>query len=504
MAEETELKLRVTPADAPRLQAALTRLAQTPPVMRHLLSLYFDTPGLDLLRQGWALRVRRVGRHWLQTLKGGGGVVAGLHQRQEFECRLPRPQPDPTPVVALLPGFAPDGLTSVFRADFRRRLWQFRYRGAQVEAAFDRGRIVCGDEELALLELELELRSGPVVALYDLALELAQDCSLAPEPRSKAERGYALFQGRVLEPAKAQPVRLRSETSVEDAFVLLANQCLEQIERNQAGVLETADAEFLHQMRVGLRRLRALFSLFRPVLGKATLEPWREPLARLAAVVGAARDWDVLEEELLPQFSQALAGNVTLAELSRRIRRRRRSAWQQARKAVASPQYGQLTLGLGRWLANRDWRATDDADQRARLDTWLRAQAASWLNARHKKLLKRGRHLGRLDDGARHALRIQVKKMRYAAEFLGSLFPEAAVRPYVKRLAALQATLGRLNDLITAVAHVEALCGRARTGHCREDAALFTDWAGTTRAQALAALPREWKRLRHCPPFWKG
>lgn len=503
MAEETELKLRLKPDDLRGLRTTLTRLAHAPPVSQHLVSVYFDTPDLDLLRRGWALRVRRVGRHWIQTLKGGGSVAGGLHRREEREARLTRPLPDPLLLAAELPDIAADTLAPVFRTDFRRQLWRFSGDEAELEVALDQGEIAAGDQKVPVLELELELRRGPVARLYDLALVLARDFALAPEARSKAERGYQLFQGLAGLPVKAQAVSLPEHVTVEDAFVILAGQCLEQIQRNQPGVLETEEAEFVHQMRVGLRRLRALFRLFRPLLGEGAIAAWREELMWLARTLGEARDWEVLEEEVLPACAKALTGRATLTDLARRIRQQRRAARRQAREAVASPRYGQLMLGLGRWLVARDWRAGLDEPRRAALDGPLRPQAVAWLKARHRKLLARGRHLARMDDAARHALRIQAKKMRYAAEFLGSLFPGKAVRRYVKLLAGLQDDLGRLNDLASGVARVQALCARSRGSRCREEAALFTGWAAASVAQALENLPRAWKRLRHCPGFWQ-
>src|SRR3989338_2720301 len=87
MAIETELKLRIAPEQLARLRRyALFKEHQvTRPSTRRLYNIYYDTPKLELHKSGMALRLRSAGRQWLQTLKGGGSVKAGLHQRNEWE-----------------------------------------------------------------------------------------------------------------------------------------------------------------------------------------------------------------------------------------------------------------------------------------------------------------------------------------------------------------------------------------------------------------------------------
>src|SRR6188474_753207 len=94
MSLETELKLQIEPRHLARLAAhpLLKRAAKG--VTRKLHSVYYDTPELDLWGSGACLRVRRSGKHWLQTVKSGAAVAAGLHQRHEFETTLAAPFPD--------------------------------------------------------------------------------------------------------------------------------------------------------------------------------------------------------------------------------------------------------------------------------------------------------------------------------------------------------------------------------------------------------------------------
>lgn len=508
---ETELKLRVQAADLPQLRAALTRLAGGVGA-RHvkLTSLYFDTPHLTLLQAGAALRVRRpagIGksRRWVQTLKGGGAVQGGMHVREEQEWPVARPLPDLSKLKPL-PGLpwsdiGPQ-LVPVFSTVFQRSLWQITYQGGEIEAALDRGQVQCGERQEAILELELELKAGAPAVLYQLALELAAVAPLAPDPVSKAERGYRLFQDLALAPTKAGVPALQAAQTVEQAFLVIVWNCLEQLQRNQRGVLEQSDPEFIHQMRVALRRLRSALSLFSSAVPRASWEAWADELRWLATELGAARDWDVLEEELLPPLMAQLEARKPLTYLPQRVKKERLKARRKARSAASSMRYGALVLTLARWLEARPWRAGLNTEQAALLDSAIRPLAEMLLERRHQQVQRRGRHLARLSDPQRHRLRVTAKKLRYAAEFFANLYPRKATRRYIQALAGLQDVLGALNDNATALNSAAQLCERAHDPRCRQEAGILIGWSASVMGRLLQAMGQAWKAYRRRRPFW--
>ena len=215
---ETELKLGLLPADRQRLLAH-PLLRARPPERLQLRNTYFDTPALALQRQRIAVRERRVGEQTLLTVKTAGKSVGGLSQRQEWEGPT---QPGAFDFAALVDdaalartlGALATQLVPVFHTDFVRLRWVIVQGSAQgsasIELALDEGTVSTdadaphGRQQQALLELELELLSGPVEALFELARALASappgDASpgihLQPSQRSKAERGFDLFLGR--------------------------------------------------------------------------------------------------------------------------------------------------------------------------------------------------------------------------------------------------------------------------------------------------------------------
>lgn len=199
---ETELKLSLSAPDLPRLLAH-PLLAQAGDTQR-LLNTYFDTPDLALQQRRMAVRERLAGGQWLLTVKTAGQSQNGLSRRQEWE--------GPTTPGALQfdtlvddAALAQDlmklrpNLCALFCTDFERQRWVIAHAGAQIEVALDQGRIhVPGtDRSEPILELELELLSGPEEALVALADVLRQTpqgpVMLLPSDASKAQRGMALW-----------------------------------------------------------------------------------------------------------------------------------------------------------------------------------------------------------------------------------------------------------------------------------------------------------------------
>ena len=202
---ETELKLSLRASDVPALLAH--PLLTTPAKVQRLLNTYFDTPALDLKQRRMAVRERLAGELLLLTVKTAGQSENGLSRRQEWEAPTTpgalnfAALVDDTELAATLIAFRAD-LKPLFRTDFERHSWVLTHASASIEVALDQGHITVPGTALSedILELELELLSGPDDALHALAQALRETpsgvISLTPSDLSKAQRGLALYQGR--------------------------------------------------------------------------------------------------------------------------------------------------------------------------------------------------------------------------------------------------------------------------------------------------------------------
>lgn len=508
---EAELKLLIAPADvaAFRRLALLKQFATAKPATRLLRNTYFDTPELRLKEHGMELRVRRVGRVATQTLKAvGQAAEAGLHQRQEWQTRVTGPLPELAALMPLvgagspwekvlgIPGLA-QGLAPIFGSEVRRTVWNLRLtRGGAVELALDQGELRHGDKHEPISEIELELKAGAPEALFDLALQLQEQVPLRVGNLSKAARGYAIAAPVAAAAVKARPVALTRDMCVEEGFRVIVSNCLGQMQDNEVGVVQGIDPESIHQMRVGMRRLRSALRLFAPWIPFPPA--LQAELAWLGGELGAARDADVLADGTLPKVIEACLQETALLPLRQLASTIARKKRRQAAEAVASVRHSRLMLSLVGWLQALRWRESLKGDALGALAEPLAKRATSILQRRHEKLIASGKRLAQGTPAERHQVRIAAKKVRYATEFFQSLHPAPRVERYVRRLAALQDALGWLND--TAVA--DRLLHEIEVGHAElaGSASFARGHLCAATKQAMPGLVKLWGQFRSMKP----
>jgi inorganic triphosphatase YgiF len=440
MSDEVELKFDVAAADAEALKGC-PALAGAAPAITEADTGYFDTKDGIVRRAGYSLRVRRADGHHVQAVKHKPAAAAGLFVRREWEAEVPGFAVDDaalakTPLKKLLEVEEAGPLKLQVRSRFRRTIWLVRHKGSEIEVVLDEGKVTAGKAESPLCELELELKSGKPRALFALAGEIGAALPLRLGVLSKAERAYALAERTLGEAATAEPVILPMPVSEGGAFRAVAQSCLRHYRLNEMVLLARRDADALHQARIALRRLRSALSLFRPTVRGKDYQALREEAGWLAGQFGDARNLDVL-----------LAGEEGLqAEeaVRERLLKARAKAYDRVEAALESERVRTLMLNLSLWIEAGAWRFRD----RARRD--LAGLAAAQLNQQWRRVKRHGDRLGKAATEERHRLRLDVKKLRYSAEFLAAL---SAKRPkllrrerFVTALKALQESLGDLND----------------------------------------------------------
>jgi triphosphatase len=461
---EVELKLLVDAKfkDALMQHPLLASHALSKPHERNVSDTYFDTPKRSLRHRDAGLRVRHADKVWVQTLKRGGAANGGLHSRHEWESRVAGPQPD-LPLLretvddkqtrrdVLDKPAVKNKLTPVFTTKVKRTVWDLRLEdGDLVECSLDQGRIDCGDQSAPISELELELKSGEPAHLYNFALALNDTIPLHIGTKSKADRGYAMLDPQAPHAVKARPLQLNAAMSFEDAFQAIMANCLAHIQQNEDLVASSRDVEALHQMRVGMRRLRSALAMFDDTIRLP--EVLQQELDWLGGVLGGARDWDVLSISTLPSVARALPDAPDLAPLHKAAEEMAGTKHDEASSAVGSSRTTRLILGFNGWLQGSTWRtAMPPASRaRARLSAPVMGFVEETLQQDQRRLHRRGKNLATATPTARHRVRIAAKKTRYATEFFASLLKPRRARSYVDALAGLQDELGLLNDAAVA------------------------------------------------------
>jgi len=488
VAREVELKLALDPADLPRLKQHPLLQGARPSTTR-LKSTYFDTADLRLAQSDLTLRVRRAGRRHVQTVKSGSIRQTGLFERDESEHRVAEANPDLEAIDDATLRQAVDGavkehpLQPIFGTEVRRTKWRLGDGGkVQVDLDLDVGHFKAGQAEAPICEIELELKRGRPRDLIRLARDLGRAVPLRLDVASKAARGFALYRGDGETIRRAEDLRLDRDASLGDAVLAIIRESLAHVAGNQAAVLDGRDVEGVHQMRVGLRRLRAALGLFRHRFRASARDDLAGELRWLAATLAPARSWDVFLSELLPPIAVALAGETELREVERGANALRELAYADARAAIGSGRFLNLLLSARLWLAEPPW--ADGAE----LDRSAGDVAAEILDRRHRKARRLAKTAEQREESELHALRLRLKKLRYAAEFFAPLFSERRVRSYLKSISRPQQSLGHLNDARGLAALLEPLAQRVGESGAKALGAVAGFHAG--RVEALVADAR--------------
>ncbi|MAK56449.1 MAG: inorganic triphosphatase [Pusillimonas sp.] len=468
---ERELKLHVPVSTRAELVKRL-RSAKARRVLLH--ARYYDTPDRELANAGIALRMRKEGRRWMQTVKAPGpdpvSRVELNHLRPDGNLDLALY--DNTPIQTTLSALA-HPLALRYETKVVRLLYRHQTNDTIIEIAFDEGALFAGELELPILEVEFELIEGSSAALFDIAKQWTLDFGLILDPRSKAERGDTLAglalsvqttqtgetivtsvsrpnSHHLFKPYRAKPPKLGKKNPVSSAYLSCAHECLTHIVQNAAYTagVDTALAnsgthmEFVHQLRVGVRRLKSCQKLFEewvPALPEDALEKLNNTFSQL----GARRDLDVLRTVVAPRLK--LAGMPDL-------RMPRANANRTAPASLAnSPSFQNALLDILQALVefgdtiHNDVNVSSEAKKR-NSQNLLPRRLSSWLQA----IVKKGSKFTRLPIDEQHNVRKDVKRLRYCLEMCAGVLNKSMLSKLRPALETAQEDLGELNDYYTA------------------------------------------------------
>lgn len=464
---EVEAKLLVPRAADLRAIAAIESLGPYRFVARRTVPLhtrYFDTPDFALARSGVALRVRRVHRRWELTAKWRGRVDGVVHSRPELTFALASPPRDPFRIenpdlAARFAAFvAGRPLRCVLVTDIRRcaidvlPLEGDRTETVLAEIALDRVHLH-GEQpgpSDRYHEVEVELRDGDMGDIERIVALLRERFRLDPSTETKFSRGMALLHRFRL------PTALSTDLEPDDAVARAARKLMARqlavLRESDAGVRGGSDADAVHDMRVAVRRMRAVVRGLRDGFSPAMHESLYAELRWLGQELGPVRDLDV-QLARVEAFAVALppALRSSLDEFRDHLRGRRQEALAALVSVLASRRYFRVLQQLERFV---DGRARVPATGEARGP--VAALAAQTLAKAHHKLKKHGDKLrGAALPEQLHAVRIRAKRLRYGLEQFGVLAGKPARRT-AARLTELQDVLGAYNDSVTAASFVQA------------------------------------------------
>ncbi|TAN75460.1 MAG: CHAD domain-containing protein, partial [Gallionella sp.] len=373
------------------------------------------------------------------------------------------------------------------------------WRGAQIELCMDRGEVRAGQHCTPICELELELKSGEPGLLFDLALAILEIVPFELEAVSKAEQGYRLLSGYSDSPLKGVAPEIAGTDTLADVLQTLIWSCLSHLQGNLRGAMGGNDAaEYLHQMRVALRRLRVVLRMAEKFRADERLTALNKDVAALCVALGRIREWDVFIAQTVRPMCGRMAGHAGLQALLAAGERQRASCYAGLRGEAQAREFQRLLLRFAIWMNGSYWRHQGLAEPRAR------DFATRRLHGLAKRFARLERHLNTADAGRLHALRILAKKLRYSAEFFAALYDRKKAQPFFAALSEVQEVLGQINDVAVAHRLLDDLASAPDLSAHQEAIALAKGWIAHDLSRLLAALREAIQYFDRQPVFWEN
>ena len=484
-------------------------------VKKTLRSTYFDTPDLTLYNHKVAFRVRRVGDHWVQTVKSSKNqILSGVSHPIEIEQVLESQEPDLDALSSAdLPKEIRDladdiELQPIFETQIERTKYMVNSSdGDEIEFVFDEGQVKAGDKSQPLCEIELELKAGKSQFLLDIAELLLKHKGIGFSKLSKAQRGYKLEQGEDLSsdyaPLLAKKVELSNQHSSEDAFAEILGSVVEQITSNFDVILNTEDPGGPHQLRIGLRRLRTLLQAYRPLINWNRIRPLAKDAQKMSRIVGELRDADVLISDISKPILEKADIKLDPEPLLAELRLYRDDVKKQVKHELQKKRWRLFQLQLGLFVATSGWRDGLSSQQLRVLQDDVEGEAIKILNKSWKNAAELGVKIETLDIEARHTLRKSLKTLRYLTEFFSSIYSKKQVRPFLKNLKQAQNIFGYLNDVDVAN-KIPQICKQAETpdSEALMISGYLLGWHGSEAQNAWRDAKSQWQSLQDTEKFW--
>ncbi|MFC3025327.1 CYTH domain-containing protein [Vibrio zhugei] len=377
METEIELKFFVSPEFSDILREKISDARVLQHSCRDLGNTYFDTPDNWLRNHDIGLRIRRFDDVYIQTVKTAGRVVAGLHQRPEYNADHTSNDPD----LTLHPDdIWPDGktvtelqaeLTPLFVTDFNRETWLIAMQdGSQIEVAFDCGVVTAGDLSEDICEVELELKSGQVDALFTLARHISEHGGMRLGNRSKAARGYRLAYQQPIDAVRTlEPVVTSSQDTVEICFIKSLEHALSHWQRHEQIYVEQDNHEALNKIRSSVCFIRQILTVFSSIVPRRASAILRQELKWLEDELRWLLDDDYLNR-LLDDKGYALRKLDARKRLVGELKELQAAlpTREETLALIDSSRYTALLLDLSRWILTRGWQPFLDDNAQEQID----------------------------------------------------------------------------------------------------------------------------------------
>jgi CHAD domain-containing protein len=453
----------------------------------------------------------------LQLIVGANGAAYRYFETLRWQRDM-TPHQDTPPEISpeILPGELHESignmLQPIFMIEAEQRKYILAHGNSVIKAIVVEGAAQTGERTASFGETQFWLKTGVAADLFSFVLAIDETVPLRFSARTEACRGYALIERSEKKEIKRKPVQLEPSMSSATAFRVIAHQCLHQVIAN-APAMSTGNAEALHQVRIGLRRLKTALSLFAPLCTDTQTQTIKAEIRWFGELLGPARDLDVFLSEVMLPLREQYRDEPGLVSLQRTYGAQRTKLYDRISQAANSVRFRALALETAVWIETGQWGMKQGEQAAVARHRPIKQLAEEELIRLRKKVKKKGDGLAALDPDERHALRLHVKKLRYTAEFFLSLFPgkKKSKRIFLVSLKSLQSALGDVNDIaVRAGLKTEIITGkksRADVQKLQHRAFAAGLIIGHQRAKVETIVKRAERAYRDflgAKPFWSN
>lgn len=515
-AENVRIKFELAADQADRLHALLSQSAQLaePPHFETRKAVYYDSKDHALRDAGFSLRALADVQSVLQLVADPNGAAYRYFETLIWQ----RPYESQAAPAEISPELLPEELRErigntlrpVFKIEAEHKKYALAYGKSGITAVIVEGAVQADERSASFSEVQFWLEAGDAADFFSFILGVDETIPLRLASKTEASRGYALLGGGNKKAIKRKTVKLERGMPSSAAFRILTHECLHQVVANEPA-MSGGDAEALHQVRIGLRRLKTALSLFSALCTDTQTQTIKAEIRWFAELLGPARDLDVFLSEVMLPLREQYRDEPGLVSLQRTYSAQRTKLYDRISQAANSVRFRSLVLETAAWIETGRWAVTQSEQAIALRDRPIDDFAEEELTRRRKKVKKKGDGIAALTPDERHALRIHVKKLRYAAEFFLSLFPgkKKSKRAFLTSLKNLQTALGDVNDIAVRTGLKAEIISEKKT---RADVQKLQHRAfaagliiGHQRAQIesiVKTAERAYKDFLDAKPFW--
>lgn len=508
MPKDTEIELKLTCTDSSVWEKIMTaqsliEVAVPGSEDRQLLDArYYDTATYCLQKAKLAYRIRCEGEQWVATVKGGGLSSGGLHERQEWNVVVSDSQPNITVFEGtdigqrLIELVGDQRLEPIVITKFERRtLDVIMLDGSQIEVAADQGTIMAGSKSIPILEVELELKEGKPAALVQLGAALSREYPLLPEQDSKFYRGLKLAGLATAQPEQVTNFQIDKNELADDGLRTVLIKLIAQILVIQKiFIAEPNQPEYIHELRICLRRLRSLLEFYGPLGNHEQCKYHQAELRKLGQMLGVLREIDVAyaawEQCRDGQVAQ-LASKISLGAMLAKNR------LVEAEKICGALNAGLTTsVLLDLWAMLTDNKGQQLMEHHLTVGEYSVRRLSGWLEI----VTKQSKTIDWTTIENVHKLRLQIKKIKYAVEVLEPVFYE--VSQLIARLDTLQYNLGLLSDANSTDRLLNKLLKSNSSAALHLEVGMVIGWQARGKLTLQGKMDKYWQKFYRTAQRW--